>query len=487
MKESRPNILLIMTDNQSADFLGCYGNHEVKTPNIDLLSKEGMKYTSAYCTNAMCSPCRASVLTGLMPTAHGIHNWLDDKLEDLWPEDWNAIGEFESFPQKLKDAGYNNALIGKYHLGKAWKSPKAFDHWVTFPHGHTKSFYDNKIIDNDEVYNHQGHSVDFFTLKTIEYLNQIKDHQNPFFCFVPFNGPYGHWPSIKGKSTNKFASLYEQCELSTVPREGINKRVIKRYSSRLLESGEDLPEQFSGPLLLPNNKDSIRNYFSQASLIDEGVGKILSELKSLNLFENTIIIYTSDHGFSLGNHGIWGHGLAAWPSSMHRPSFNIPLIFSGPKINKGISKALVSQTDLANTILSMAGVSKLKSKLVNSISLKFTDEDLNSRDMIFMEQEETRAVRTHEWLYIERFNKEGMSYIEPELYNLIEDPDERKNLFKEESCREIIKTFSKEINDYFNKYGDSKYNLWIGGTAKSNVSNPKFWKKIWGSNWKTFI
>ena len=96
---------------------------------------------------------------------------------------------------------------------------------------------------------------------------------------------------------------------------------------------------------------------------------------------------------------------------MHRPSFNIPLIFSGPKINKGISKALVSQTDLANTILSMAGVSKLKSKLVNSISLKFTDEDLNSRDMIFMEQEETRAVRTHEWLYIERFNKEGMSYI----------------------------------------------------------------------------
>jgi len=75
--------------------------------------------------------------------------------------------------------------------------------------------------------------------KTIEYLNQIKDNQNPFFCFVPFNGPYGHWPSIKGKSTNKFASLYEQCELSTVPREGINKRVLKRYSSRLLDSGED--------------------------------------------------------------------------------------------------------------------------------------------------------------------------------------------------------------------------------------------------------
>ena len=352
MKESRPNILLIMTDNQSADFLGCYGNHEVKTPNIDLLSKEGMKYTSAYCTNAMCSPCRASVLTGLMPTAHGIHNWLDDKLEDLWPEDWNAIGEFESFPQKLKDAGYNNALIGKYHLGKAWKSPKAFDHWVTFPHGHTKSFYDNKIIDNDEVYNHQGHSVDFFTLKTIEYLNQIKDHQNPFFCFVPFNGPYGHWPSIKGKSTNKFASLYEQCELSTVPREGINKRVIKRYSSRLLESGEDLPEQFSGPLLLPNNKDSIRNYFSQASLIDEGVGKILSELKSLNLFDNTIIIYTSDHGDHLGDHRLLFKGAEQYDTITH-----VPFIWADPQGKKGGRSSDLAQTlDIGTTILEHAKV-----------------------------------------------------------------------------------------------------------------------------------
>ena len=81
----------------------------------------------------MCSPCRASVLTGLMPSAHGIHNWLDDNLESQWPDKWNAIGEFDSFPIKLKEAGYKNALIGKYHLGKAWESSAAFDHWVTFP------------------------------------------------------------------------------------------------------------------------------------------------------------------------------------------------------------------------------------------------------------------------------------------------------------------------------------------------------------------
>ena len=136
-----------MSDNQSAEFIGCYGNNEVLTPNIDYLSRTGKLFSSAFCTNAMCSPCRASVLTGLMPSAHGIHNWLDDNLEKFWPDKWNAIGEFENFPGRLKEAGYTNALIGKHHLGKAKNSPHSFDHWVTFPHGHTKSFYDNKIID----------------------------------------------------------------------------------------------------------------------------------------------------------------------------------------------------------------------------------------------------------------------------------------------------------------------------------------------------
>ena len=163
-----------MSDNQSAEFIGCYGNDEVLTPNIDELSKTGKLFSSAFCTNAMCSPCRASVLTGLMPSAHGIHNWLDDNLEKFWPDKWNAIGEFENFPGRLKEAGYTNALIGKYHLGKAKNSPHSFDHWVTFPHGHTTSFYNNQMIDNDENYSFEGHSVDFFTDKTIEFLRSRK-------------------------------------------------------------------------------------------------------------------------------------------------------------------------------------------------------------------------------------------------------------------------------------------------------------------------
>lgn len=147
---TRPNILFFMSDNQPADLLACYGNDEVYTPHIDHLAERGARFTNAFCVNAMCSPCRASVLTGLMPSQHGIHNWLDDRLIDRWPENWSAIAEFSNTPSIIKQAGYATALIGKFHLGVPFVPQLAFDHWVTFPHGHTTTFYGNEVIDQGD-------------------------------------------------------------------------------------------------------------------------------------------------------------------------------------------------------------------------------------------------------------------------------------------------------------------------------------------------
>ena len=481
-----PNIVLIMTDNQPADAVGCYGNNEIHTPNLDALAADGVRFNNAYCPNAMCSPSRASVWSGRMPCQHGVHTWLNDKLMDQWPEDWNAIAEFDTLPEILNRNGYATAMIGKYHLGKLDKPQNGIDHWITMSRGHTLDFYGNEMIVNGDTFIHDGHSVDFFSEKAVDYIDgRTNSPDQPFLLMLPYNGPYGHWPSIKGRAKNVFADLYDNCELNSVPREGINKRVIDRYSSRVLDSGGNLPEQFSGPLLLPNNKDSLRNYFSQTSLIDDGVGKIINELKNLKLFDNTIIIYTSDHGFSLGNHGIWGHGMAAWPSSIHRPSFNIPLIFSGPGVKEGKSNALVSQLDLANTILSLTKSSKLEGERVDSLSLVLSNESHKNRDKVFMEQEESRAVRTKKWLFINRFNREGMDWLSSELYDLEKDPDERNNLSDEKKFIQIIQMLNKDLIEYFEKHSDPSYDLWRGGSAKSNVSNPKFWKEAWGPDWKT--
>ena len=472
-----------MSDNQSADFLGAYGNNEVHTPALNALAQDGVLFRNAFCVNAMCSPCRASVLTGLMPSAHGIHTWLDDGLEGEWPDQWNAIGEFETLPERLQANGYKTALIGKYHLGKAWQPPSAFDHWVTFPHGHTVSFYGNKMIDNDQNFVYEGHSVDFFTERTIAFLETQRSSSTPFFAFVPYNGPYGHWPAIRGRAATSFADLYDQTPLNSVPREGLNQAVIDRYTLRVLEAGTHPHERFAGPLKLPNDTDSLKNYFAQTSLIDSGVGRIVETLKSLEMDQNTLVIYTADHGFSLGNHGIWGHGLAAWPSSMHRPSYNIPLIISGCGVSRDETPALVSQLDLPNTILSFAGLPLLEGHLTDSQPLDLKDPSPVHRDAIFLEQEETRAIRTDTHLYVERFNVEGFDGLEPELYDLVDDPDERINIVDKPALADVRASLAEQLHLYFEKVSTPKRDLWRGGRPKSNISHKVFWQTAWGQDW----
>jgi arylsulfatase A-like enzyme len=127
----QPNIILIFVDNQPADMMGCSGNDEIHTPNLDVLAAKGMRFDQAYCPNAMCSPCRASVLTGLIPSQHGIHTWLDDSKMDAWPKGWNALAEFDTLPERLIRAGYDTALVGKYHLGFPDVPQNDFSYWVT--------------------------------------------------------------------------------------------------------------------------------------------------------------------------------------------------------------------------------------------------------------------------------------------------------------------------------------------------------------------
>ena len=166
--------------------LGCAGNDEVRTPNLDNLASKGIRFSGAFCPNAMCSPCRASVLTGLMPSQHGIHTWLDDRVIGTWPEKWNAIGEFKTLAERLVEEGYDTALIGKYHLGIADEPQNGFREWVTFQIGHVLSFYDNAMIDNGKRFMHSGHSVEHFTQRAIDYIESRGNATEPFFLFLTY-------------------------------------------------------------------------------------------------------------------------------------------------------------------------------------------------------------------------------------------------------------------------------------------------------------
>lgn len=484
----RPNIVLIMADNQPADLLGCYGNHEVRTPRLDALAARGQRFEQAFCVNAMCSPCRASVLTGLMPSQHGLHNWLDDNLMDQWPQNWSAIAEFVNLPTVIKNAGYTTALIGKFHLGVPYVPQLAFDHWVTFTHGHTTSFYDNEVIDDYNRYRFTGHTVDFFTQKTIEFLEHQAGQDAPFFAFVPYNGPYGHWPAIKGRAANEFADLYDNADMHSIPREGLSAEVLERFGLRVQSNG--VREQFKGPLLLPNNVESLRNYFSQVSLIDHGVGQILQSLERLKLDDNTIVIYTADHGFSLGHNGVWGHGAAAFPASAHRPSYHIPLIVSGGPVQaQEVNRDLVSQIDLFPTLATLVGAENAKPSLPSSArdlsaSLTGSTPANGSASAVFMEQEETRAIRTSQWLYAARFQGAASFPMQDELYDLTADPLEKTNLSDNAEYGETAARLRSEIDAFFTEFTDPRFDLWTGGRAKSNVTFAPLWQDAWGADWQ---
>ena len=168
-KDTQPNILFIVVDNQPASILGTYGNPDVKTPNVDRLADEGVHFTRAFAVHGMCSPTRATLLTGLLPSQHGVQDWLDDEEMKNWPSDWNAIREYRTLPYTLKNRGYQTSLIGKWHLGQPRPPDEWFDYWVTFNLGHTVDFWDNEINDNSKKYKLEGkHSVDFFSDKAVE-------------------------------------------------------------------------------------------------------------------------------------------------------------------------------------------------------------------------------------------------------------------------------------------------------------------------------
>ncbi|WP_114286693.1 sulfatase-like hydrolase/transferase [Candidatus Halocynthiibacter alkanivorans] len=488
MAKKSPNVLLIFVDNQPAKMMGCAGNDEVHTPNLDKFATQGVRFSEAFCPNAMCSPCRASVLTGLMPSQHGIHTWLDDAVMDTWPENWNAVDEFYTLPERLKDNGYHTSLIGKFHLGIADTPKNGFDDWITLQIGHVLSFYDNKMIDNGRNFTHPGHSVDFFTQRAVDTITErAATPDQPFFMFLTYPAPYGFWPSIEGEPTNRHGGLYKDTPFNSVPREAVAKQLVDWMLIRHDKLPEDEPDYFEGLVRMPNDMPTLRNYYSQMSMVDEGVGKVLAALDTHNLTEDTLIIYTSDHGMALGEHGFWGHGEDSWPSNTHREANHIPMIVKPPHapLQDQVCDNLVGTTDIFATVLDYAGagVANPEDSAARSLRPLLESSAADWEDVVFMEQEETRSIRTARWNFMRRFQPTSYHFGHV-LYDLAKDPDERTNVAEDPEYAPVVAELCARLDKQYDKYADPKWNLWEGGRVKSNSTRPFLWEEVWGKDWQ---
>jgi arylsulfatase A-like enzyme len=230
----------------------------------------------------------------------------------------------------------------------------------------------------------------------------------------------------------------------------------------------------------------MRQFYSQMSMVDDGVGQMIAKLEEKGVLDDTLVIYTADHGLSVGHHGFWGHGEDTWPSNMHRSANNIPLVIRYPKVAQQGKQLddLVGTTDIFATIVDIAGceLESPESTFGTSLCPLLRGDDIDLRDEVFMEQEETRAIRTSKWLFMRRI--ENTSYdFKNELYDLENDPDERKNVAEDPRYADVVKKLSERLDKFFTDYANPRWDLWKGGTVKSNSTRPFLWKEVWGEEW----
>jgi arylsulfatase A-like enzyme len=447
----RPNLVFILTDNQGAWTLGCYGNPDIKTPHIDRLAADGIRFTRALSSNPVCSPTRATFLTGLLPSQHGVHSFLDPKFM-MGPEAYNTLAEFTSLGEVLQESGYVCGLSGKRHLGANLTPSEGFSFWVTKPDGSTREFYDQEVIEEGRLRREAGYTTDLWTRRGIQFIEQNKDR--PFFLFLAYNGPYSLGNLMLNPARNRHAEYYADKELLSFPRDAMH------------------PWQFNNKQF-HNQPAAMRRVAAETSGVDDGVGEVLGTLKRLGLEENTLVVYAADQGWMGGQNGIWGMGDHTRPIGAHELMMQIPLIFRQPgRIPAGkTSDLLVSNYDFLPTVLSYLGLgdSEANPKRQRGSASPGRDfapilrgETLAWDNIVFYEMETCRAIRTDRWKLVKR-HPSGPH----ELYDMQADPRERVNLFGQPGTDETRTNLERQLTDFFDQHADPQYDLWKGGRSKA--------------------
>ncbi len=355
----KPNILFIMSDDHTSQALGIYGSRLASlnpTPNLDMIASEGMIFDNVFCTNSLCTPSRASIITGQYSQSNGILDLIG-----------NIPAERQYLPMEMKKAGYQTAMIGKWHLKD---EPAAFDYYDVFP-GQGK-YYNPETRKKgqgqwpDNLVKHQGHSSDVITDLSLEWL-RTRDKSKPFFLMHHFKAPHDFFHNAKRYDSYlensvipEPGSLYYPGNHGSVATRGSNDSLIhligggslSRRSSKLLgrvfkidDSLDDL--EYTHAVY----QKYLKRYLRCVKGVDDNVKRIVDYLKEEGIYDNTVIIYTSDQGMFLGEHD---YSDKRW---MYEESMRMPFFIHYPKIIKEATRQdlLINNTDFAPTIIELAG------------------------------------------------------------------------------------------------------------------------------------
>lgn len=401
-----PNIVFLLTDDQRHDALGCAGNPIVRTPNIDALAARGVRFQNAFVTTAICVTSRASIFSGLYARSHGIEQFS----QQFTPAQLAA-----TYPAILRRAGYQTAFIGKYGLDGTPLPEKSFDFWRGFP-GQGKSFPQGEP---------GPHMTAIMTGQAREFLTQTKAGQ-PFCLSVSYKHPHAEDADPRQFLYDpRDRDLYKDVQIP-VPRTAAPEYVRKLpVSVQRSEGRRRWAVRFSTPELY---QESVRAYYRLCTAVDRSVGEILDTLRTRGLDNNTIVVYTSDNGFYLAEHGL----ADKW--FMHEESIRIPLIVYDPRPNarhSAVETRFALNIDLAPTLLDYAG----QRAPMHGRSLRPLIEGQSPawRSEFFYEHRfryngwipATEGIRDTRWKYTRYIDEKP---VEEDLFDLDADKLEERNL-----------------------------------------------------------
>lgn len=431
------NILVIFNDDHAQWASGAYGNGEIRSPNIDYLAQSGVLMENAFTPIPICSAARASFLTGRLPSQHGVHDFLAYSDPEASSRRW--LAEETTLAQRLAGHGYETAMCGKWHLGNDVVPQAGFEHWFSlggvYPINRCGPY---PFSVDGEVRELTGYKTPLITASAIRFLRQ-RDPQRPFFLHVALRATHGPWRDNPERSV----APYRDCRFTDIPQD-----ITYPFGRQRLSS------------LAPtrnNPREALAQYYGSVSRTDEAVGQLLDELEALGLRENTLLVYTSDHGLCCGHHGIWGKGNATLPYNMVEESIRVPLIFNGPQtLFAGQRRAeFVDHLDLFQTLLDYANVSAPEG--VDYPGRSFLPLLTNSRalphwrEAQFGEYGNLRMIRTRQYKLVRRY-PDGPC----ELFDLAEDPRETVNLFHAAAYAELVAALTQQLESHFQRYEEPR-------------------------------
>ncbi|MGH9338077.1 MAG: sulfatase family protein [Acidobacteriota bacterium] len=418
-RRQRPNILFLLTDDQRWDALGCMGNSILRTPHIDRLAVQGMRFKNHFVTTAICMSSRASILTGLYSRSHGINDFRTPLSDAQFAA---------SYPALLRQAGYRTGFVGKWGVGKPLPRDR-FDFFEGFPgQGHYFQERDGKPVHLTQI---MGENAERFLRGC--------SREQPFCLSVSFKAPH-----VQDEDPRQFLydpayeELYQDVNIPA-PETADNRyfRALPEFLQNS-ESRRRWEIRFSTP---EKYQQSVKGYYRLIYGVDVVVGRLMRVLRELGFEQNTIVIFTSDNGFYLGEHGLAGKWF------MHEESIRTPLIVydsRAPQPLRGMARnEMTLNIDLASTMLDYAGVDIPSSIQGRSLLPLLGGERPAWRQEFFYEHRfqhrlipQSEGIRTQDgWKYVRYVDREP---VYEELYDLREDPREVANLAKDSQHRKIL-------------------------------------------------